>query len=102
MRPVVRRHSTNLTVNVTTMAPPQVQQPAPAPPVTPAAPTTAQPATPAVRSYAIQQGDTLATISAVFYGDVKHWRLLVDANPGLDPARLTVGATISIPPLPAP
>ncbi|MFW5844609.1 MAG: LysM peptidoglycan-binding domain-containing protein [Planctomycetota bacterium] len=48
--------------------------------------------------YVIQEGDTLAIISTVFYGDASHWRRIVQANPSLDPDRpLPVGTAISIP-----
>jgi nucleoid-associated protein YgaU len=45
----------------------------------------------------VQEGDTLALISAVFYGSANEWRRIVDANPGLDPASLTVGRELIIP-----
>lgn len=57
----------------------------------------AQAASTDARRYRVQPGDTLATIAAVFYGDAQHWRRIVDANPGLDPAALPVGETIAIP-----
>jgi LysM repeat protein len=66
--------------------------------------TTPQPPVPhagaAARSYVIQAGDTLAEISSVFYGSPIHWRTLVAANPGLDPANLTPGQALTIPPKP--
>lgn len=64
--------------------------------------TTAPPAAPAVsgqQTYVIQAGDTLAAISAVFYGSVQPWRRILDANPGLDAAALPVGQAIIIPSL---
>lgn len=66
------------------------------------APTDAQaaPDTSAATTYVLQAGDTLAEISAAFYGSSQHWRRLLDANPGLDANRLTVGQTIVIPPKP--
>ena len=61
----------------------------------------AQPVVPqggaAQRTYVIQAGDTLADISSVFYGSPAHWRVLVTANPGLDPASLPAGLSIIIP-----
>jgi LysM repeat protein len=69
-------------------------QPAPAAPVVRAAtgPTT----------YTLQSGDTLAAISAAFYGTAQHWKTIADANPGLDPAILKPGESIVIPAKPTP
>ena len=52
------------------------------------------------RSYRIQAGDTLAEITTLFYGSATDWRRIVTANPGLDPAHLTPGVDLVIPPLP--
>ena len=85
-----------VTVTVTTVARPT----APATPVVAAqAPAEATPATQPgdAQRYQIQAGDTLARISAVFYGSPKHWRQIVDANPGLVPEALRVGQEIVIP-----
>lgn len=49
------------------------------------------------RSYVIQPGDRLETISRQFYGAGRHWRRIVEANPGLDPRRLNIGRRIVIP-----
>ncbi len=54
-------------------------------------------AAPGPRAYEIQAGDTLAEISAVFYGTPKRWRDIVAANPGLDPAALIPGTRIVLP-----
>ncbi|MBG0810451.1 LysM peptidoglycan-binding domain-containing protein [Methylosinus sp. H3A] len=51
----------------------------------------------ATSSYRIVAGDTLARIALRHYGDAGKWRDLVKANPGLDPRRMTVGATIALP-----
>jgi hypothetical protein len=55
---------------------------------------------PGARIYSVQTGDTLAIISSVFYGTAERWRLIVQANPGLDAAHLVPGTVISIPPAP--
>ena len=47
--------------------------------------------------YRIATGDTLARIALRRYGDAGKWRGLAKANPGLDPRRLKVGATIMLP-----
>ena len=62
----------------------------PAPPPTPPAPATIQ--------YVIQPKDTLWSLSKHFLGDGKRWREIMLANPGLDPNKLRVGQTITIPP----
>lgn len=82
-----------------TVATAPAREAAPASP--PAAPV-AVPAAPATgpQRYAIQPGDTLARISAVFYGSPQHWRRIVEANPGLQPESLSVGREIVIPPAP--
>lgn len=93
-------------VSVATAVPPSAAPPSAAPPsaappvVAPPAAATAVPDAP--QRYAIQPGDTLARISAVFYGSPRHWRRIVDANPGLLPEALPVGQEIVIPPLPTP
>lgn len=53
-----------------------------------------------VRVHVIKQKDTLWKVSEMYYGDGRHWRNLVEANPGLDPAAMVVGQTIKITPLP--
>ena len=52
------------------------------------------------RSYVVQAGDTLADISAVFYGSAQHLKLIRDANPGLDAVELKAGMQLVIPPKP--
>lgn len=47
--------------------------------------------------YKIRAGDTLSQISQRELGTKDRWRELVDANPGLDPARLSVGKVIRLP-----
>lgn len=55
-------------------------------------------AAPAQRSYVVQEGDTLADISALYFGSPQQWRRIVAANPGLDPAALKPGTVLVIPP----
>lgn len=62
-----------------------------APMATPAQITTS------VRRYTITSGDTMADISTAFYGTPQHWRAILAANPGLDPAHLVAGVQIVIP-----
>jgi hypothetical protein len=49
------------------------------------------------RSYVIQPGDRLETISRQVYGTGRYWRRILEANPGLDPKRLNIGRRITIP-----
>jgi nucleoid-associated protein YgaU len=58
--------------------------------VTPAAPTGA-------RTHTIKAGDTLYRLAIQYYGDGKQSKKIIDANPGLDPAKLKIGQTIVIP-----
>jgi hypothetical protein len=51
------------------------------------------------QAYVLQTGDTLAEISAVFYGSTRYWRKILQANPSLDPNSLPVGQQIMIPAL---
>ena len=51
------------------------------------------------RSYVVQPGDTLFSISRKFYKSSKHWKEIRDANEKntRDPKKLTVGETLIIP-----
>src|SRR5947208_9551343 len=51
------------------------------------------------RSYVVQPGDTLFSISRKFYKSSKHWKEIRDANEKniRDPKKLTVGETLMIP-----
>ena len=62
--------------------------------------TTPAPLTPTTTpggTHTVAKGETLGDISATHYGTTKHWRKIVEANPGLDPARLKIGQVIQIP-----
>jgi LysM repeat protein len=54
-------------------------------------------ATGAPGTYTIARGDTLAQIAARLYGDAKKWRVIANANPGLNPNRLLIGQVIKLP-----
>jgi nucleoid-associated protein YgaU len=51
------------------------------------------------RSYVVQPGDTLFSISRKFYKSPKRWKEIMDANRKSirDPKKLTVGQTLVIP-----
>ncbi|MFW6154930.1 MAG: LysM peptidoglycan-binding domain-containing protein [Planctomycetota bacterium] len=48
-------------------------------------------------SYTIAAGDTLSSIAKDHYGSKALWLAIAEANEGLDPDRLRVGATITLP-----
>jgi len=68
--------------------------PTPAPMPTPAPPAVVAPGG---GTHTVAKGETLGDISATHYGTTKHWRKIVEANPGLDPARLKIGQVLQIP-----
>lgn len=47
--------------------------------------------------YAVKQGDTLSSIAAAHFGDKKHYKLIEQANPGVDSRRLMVGQELILP-----
>ncbi|MEZ4237270.1 MAG: LysM domain-containing protein [Myxococcota bacterium] len=47
--------------------------------------------------HVVEAGDMLSTIAQRYYGDASRWRLLVSANPGLDPSALRVGQHLRVP-----
>jgi len=51
------------------------------------------------RTYVVQSGDTLFSISRKFYRSPKHWKKILEANEKniRDPKKLTVGQTLVIP-----
>lgn len=49
-------------------------------------------------SHTIAAGDTLWDIAATQYGDPTKWRMIAEANPGVQPKRLHVGAMLTLPP----
>lgn len=59
----------------------------------------AKPQAPRSRTYAIQEGDTLSTISKRFYDTSAHWMQIYDANRNVlsDPNTLKLGTVLRIP-----
>jgi len=57
------------------------------------APPPAQP-----RKYTVRRQDTLWSIAVRHLGDGKRWKEIQAANAGLDPAKLTPGQVITLPP----
>lgn len=78
--------------------------PAPVPEAsTPLQPTpTPKVSLPSKRTCVVRKGDTLSGIARRFYGHAEAWSLIAKANPGVDPDRLPVGATLKLPPVPNP
>jgi nucleoid-associated protein YgaU len=58
--------------------------------------------TPAERTYQVQRGDTLGTISKTVYGTSRLWKTIHQANLDVipNPKRMKQGATLRIPPRP--
>ncbi|MBI5725122.1 MAG: LysM peptidoglycan-binding domain-containing protein [Planctomycetes bacterium] len=95
--------------NVTTPAP-RTTTPTPAPAKGPQldlggigkSPAPAATATQQDTTYIVQAGDNgFWAISQKVYGDGKHFNLIAQANPKVDPLRLQKGQRITVPPLPA-
>lgn len=52
---------------------------------------------PTAATYTIQKNDTLWSIATAHYGNGHKWQDIVAANPGLNPTKLPVGKTITLP-----
>jgi 5'-nucleotidase len=48
-------------------------------------------------THTVQKGDTLWSIAKDYYGDGREYKKIIDANPGLDAAKMKVGQEIVIP-----
>jgi nucleoid-associated protein YgaU len=56
----------------------------------------------AVDTHRVQPGDSFASLAQAYYGNAKYAKFLADSNPEVaDPAKLALGVTVKIPPLPA-
>ena len=49
-------------------------------------------------TYTIREGDTLWSIAEEHYGDGQRWQDILDANPGLQPRKMSAGQEIVLPP----
>ncbi|MDD5697088.1 MAG: LysM peptidoglycan-binding domain-containing protein [Victivallaceae bacterium] len=82
---------------------PSPQTPAAAPPFIPKKTENAvpKPETAGVRSYTVQKGDSLSSISRKFYGSARYYQTIFDANREILPAEraLRPGQVLKIPPL---
>jgi 5'-nucleotidase len=98
--PSVPEDATPAPATPTEPAKPAEATPAPAEPTKPAEATPAQPAAPAAgaeTSHVIAKGDTYWDLAVKYYGDGTQWKKIANANPGEEPRRLLVGATLKIP-----
>jgi 5'-nucleotidase/UDP-sugar diphosphatase len=58
--------------------------------------TEAKPAQPT--SHVVVKGDNLWNLAKTYYKDGQKWHVIADANPGIKPRALQIGATLTIPP----
>lgn len=77
-----------------------IEESPPPSPVTTRPPSPAAPDPTAQRTHVVKAGETLGMISSKAYGTSKHWKRILDANPGLDPARMQLGQRLILPPIP--
>ena len=61
-------------------------------------PASTQPTpTAAGTTHVVKAGETFSSIAAEQYGDANLYKLIVAANPGVDPARMKTGVTLTLP-----
>ncbi len=48
-------------------------------------------------THTVKANETLGDISSVHYKTSRHWKKILDANPGVDPTNLKIGQTLAIP-----
>ena len=99
--PVAKRSVTDVTP-ISAPAPAFKPEPITAAPVAPIASepvVSSTPTGPAASSntHVVKKGETLYSIAKQKYGSGKQWQKIASANPGLTPATLKVGQTITIP-----
>lgn len=51
------------------------------------------------QTHTVEVGETFSSIAAIYYGDSKYFKSIVDANPQLDPSKLKPGMKVTVPPL---
>lgn len=68
-------------------------------PLTTTTPPAPEPTPPVAepRTHTIAAGDTLWSLGVKYYGDGKQSKKIQDANPGLEPTRMSIGKKIVIP-----
>ena len=60
--------------------------------------TPAQLHPPPTTEYIVKSGDTMSSIASDWFGDANKWSLIARENPNIDPARLSVGQKLRLPP----
>lgn len=55
------------------------------------------PASTAGQTYTVKKGDTLYSIARQHYGNGNQWQKIAAANPGVTPANLKAGQTLTLP-----
>lgn len=65
---------------------------------TPATPATPRVVTTKTTDYVVKEGDTLSSISEMWFGDTNDWTLIAQVNPSVNPNRLSVGQVLKLPP----
>ncbi len=48
-------------------------------------------------THTVKANETLGDISSIHYKTSRHWKKILDANPGVDPTNLKIGQTLAIP-----
>jgi 5'-nucleotidase len=76
---------------------PQFEPVAPLPTPAPAVETGPVKVASAGGSYTVKKGDTLFSIARAHYGNGNQWQKIASANPGVQPSKLRVGQTITLP-----
>jgi nucleoid-associated protein YgaU len=88
--------------NQVVVSPPVANQPVTLPGATRQSRTTqpksSVPQPPPTSDYVVKSGDTMSSIAADWFGDANKWSLIAKENPNIDPARLSVGQKLRLPP----
>ncbi|MCH2144389.1 MAG: LysM peptidoglycan-binding domain-containing protein [Phycisphaerales bacterium] len=97
-RPIKGAGDDTLVLTTTTTVPSKPEAPAPT-----SAPEVTRPIEPvasntAMTRYTVKEGDTLTSISDAFYGNETSWILIAEANPAINPNRLSIGQVLMLPP----
>lgn len=61
-------------------------------------PTSPRVVTTKTTDYVVKEGDTLSSISEMWFGETNAWTLIAQANPSMDPNQLSVGQVLKLPP----
>ncbi|QFZ18654.1 CIS tube protein [Saccharothrix syringae] len=53
------------------------------------------------KTWVVRRGETMTTIASHAYDDARHWRVIAEHNPRVDPRRPAPGTVLELPPLPS-